>query len=251
MKDLAAEAAQALEAECQRAWESAAAATAAGLKAAEAECKLHKQQQSDSSTEMTSLENLASVLTDNFAGLVKDVRAAIHRHASDDEPDAKKQKLEDDKNDFNENSILLREVSFKSMLCEGLQAPGKVPKAIHAKILNNIYFDLKKVKGDVSDVTEDYTMALCKVLTGESRDKDTQIKLSKKAQPATKAELFETLSYFFSVYVQVYPEKAASLFDYLVNIHQQAQVLSFPVLLSLESEMRAKFLSQPPMGLEF
>ena len=205
MKDLATEAAHALEVECQRAWDSAAAATAAKLKAAKAECKLQEQQQnqtrSDNSTEnVTSLENLASVLTDNFAGLVKDVQAAIHRQSSDDEPESKRQKLDEDKSEFNENGILLREVSFTSMLCDGLQAPGKVPKSIRTKILNNVYFNLKKVKGDISDITEDYATTLCKVLTGDSQEKpDTQIKVTKKAQPNTKAELFETLLFFLGL----------------------------------------------------
>ena len=98
----------------------------------------------------------------------------------------------------------------------------------------------------MTDISDDYAKAIFKVMAGKTpKEKDLPAKLTKNSQPATKAELFKTLFYFFSVYVQVYPKKAASLFNYLVIVHQQTSVLSVPILISLESEMRAKFLANP------
>ena len=57
--------------------------------------------------------NLATVITDNFTSIMKDVREAISKQTSDGEPDPKRQKIEEDKCEFSDTGILLKEVTFQ------------------------------------------------------------------------------------------------------------------------------------------
>ena len=57
----------------------------------------------------------------------------------------------------------------------------------------------------------------------------------------SKLELFKCLFYFASFYLQQYPTKVVSFFDYMLYLMEQATILSIPELVDLDHKMRMDF----------
>ena len=58
-------------------------------------------------------------------------------------------------------------------------------------------------------------------------------------------ELFNRLFYFGSFYLQKYPDKVVSFFDYLMFLMEHAKVMSVPELVELDHRMRIDFSCYP------
>ena len=61
----------------------------------------------------------------------------------------------------------------------------------------------------------------------------------------SKLELFKCLFYFACFYLQQYPTKVVSFFDYLLYLMEQATFLSVPELVDLDHKMRMDFYVHP------
>ena len=61
----------------------------------------------------------------------------------------------------------------------------------------------------------------------------------------SKLELFKRIFYFASFYLQQYPTKVVSFFDYMLYLMEQATILSVPELVDLDHKMRIDFYVHP------
>ena len=95
-----------------------------------------------------------------------------------------------------------------------------------------------------------YDTAAVKNLSKEEElDMRSQEYLSHNVPPPTNIrstlELFKCLFYFASYYLQQYPTKVVSFFDYLLYIMEQATLLSVAELVDLDHKMRMDFYVHP------
>ena len=68
---------------------------------------------------------------------------------------------------------------------------------------------------------------------------------SPKVTQLTKPQLFQALYLFAMIYLQKYPDKTISFFEYLFYLQQQAPFLTAPGLVHLDSELRASYIANP------
>ena len=93
------------------------------------------------------------------------------------------------------------------------------------------------------------TAAVRNLSKEEELDMRSQEYLSHNVHPRTniksKLELFKCLFYFTSYYLQQYPTKTVSFFEYLLYIMEQATLLSVAELVDLDHQMRMDFYVHP------
>ena len=126
------------------------------------------------------------------------------------------------------------------MLMEGLSYARDVKPNMREKIINMFV--------SMGDILYD-TAASNNLRAAEQAEMYSPEYLAQNVPPPTniksKLELFNRLFFFASYYLQKYPEKTVSFFDYLMYLMEQADVLDVPDLVMLDHRMRQDFACHP------
>ena len=143
------------------------------------------------------------------------------------------------KREFSINCECTGETPVK-MLMEGLSYAHDVKPNMREKIINMFV--------SMGDILYD-TAASNNLRAAEQAEMYSSEYLAQNVPPPTniksKLELFNRLFFFASYYLQKYPEKMVSFFDYLMYLMEQADVLDVPDLVMLDHRMRQDFAYHP------
>ena len=143
------------------------------------------------------------------------------------------------KREFSINCEYMGETPVK-MLMEGLSYAHDIKPNMREKIIN--------VFVSMGDILYD-TAASNNLRAAEQAEMYSPKYLAQNVPPPTniksKLELFNRLFFFTSYYLQKYPEKTVSFFDYLMYLMEQAEVLDVADLVMLDHRMRQDFACHP------
>ena len=143
------------------------------------------------------------------------------------------------KHQFSINCEYLGETPIK-MLMDGLSYARDVKPNMREKIINMFV--------SMGDILYD-TAASNNLRAAEQAEMYSPKYLAQNVPPSTniksKLELFNRLFFFASYYLQKYPEKMVSFFDYLMYLMEQAEVLDVSDLVMLDHRMRQDFACHP------
>ena len=143
------------------------------------------------------------------------------------------------KREFSINCEYLGETPVK-MLMEGLSYARDIKPNMREKIINMFV--------SMGDILYD-TAAANNLRAAEQAEMYSAEYLAQNVPPPTniksKLELFNRLFFFASYYLQKYPEKTVSFFDYLMYLMEQAEVLEVPDLVMLDHRMCQDFTCHP------
>ena len=144
-----------------------------------------------------------------------------------------------EKCEFNYNGELLVPVLVTGNDFECLMYLRDVKGSVHDKIVNNVFVFM----GDMVHDTK-LSESLQHAEMTEHRSLTQNIPLSPPSIES-KLELFQRLFLFGSFYLQKFPRKMASFFDYLLYLIEQADMLTVAGLVHLDHLIQQDFAANP------